>query len=303
MAGPTQQEKEDIHHHNGAIDPQIAALKEQRNMLDQQEDAAEIAEIDTKIAALKAQKKEYPVLQVAVEQNPPSPTYLLRRGQVEKPGVEVQPASLTILTQARAADHLESQSELQPQGDTSGRRLKIAKQVTNPDSIAGSLVARVFVNRIWQELLGKGIVETSDNFGISGARPTHPELLDWLATEFIEGGWKVKPLVKKIVMSSVYRQAPFSQDVDAGIQGDPANNLLWHGRLRQLSSEHIRDRILAVRGQLDRTLGGPPIPLLARPDGKIVINMDSLPTSTSHLRRSLYVLCLLYTSPSPRDRG
>jgi hypothetical protein len=145
MAGPTQQEKEEIHHHNADIDPQIAALKEQRNMLDQQEDAAEIAEIDTKIAALKAQKKEYPVLQVAVEQNPPSPTYLLRRGQVEKPGVEVQPASLTILTQARAADHLESQSELQPQGDTSGRRLKIAKQVTNPDSIA-AVWSRVYLS-------------------------------------------------------------------------------------------------------------------------------------------------------------
>jgi hypothetical protein len=290
MAGPTQEEKEEIHHHNADIDPQIAALKEQRNLLDKEKGAEEIAEIDTKLAALNAQRKEYPVLQVAVEQNPPSPTYLLRRGQVEKPGVEVQPASLTILTQDQSADHLESQAELQPQGDTSGRRLEIAKQVTNPDSIAGALVARVFVNRLWQELLGKGIVETSDNFGISGARPTHPELLDWLATEFIEGGWKVKPLVKKIVMSSVYRQAPFGQDLDSGLQADPANNLLWHGRLRQLSSEHIRDRILAVSGQLDRTLGGPPIPLLARPDGKIVINMDSLPTSTSHLRRSLYIL-------------
>jgi len=290
MAEPTQQEKEVVGSHNAEIDAKIAALQEQQSALNKEEDEAECSEIETKIAALNSQKKSYPVLQVAVEQNPPSPTYLLRRGQVGKPGVEVQPASLTILQQARAAGHAESQSELQPQGATSGRRLAIAKQVTDADSIAGALVARVFVNRLWQELLGKGIVETSDNFGVSGARPTHPELLDWLATEFIRGGWKVKPLVKTIMMSSVYRQTSLRQDADFATQVDPANDLLWRARLRQLSSEHIRDRVLAVSGQLDRTVGGPPVPLLARPDGKIVINMDSLPTSTSHLRRSLYIL-------------
>ena len=96
--------------------------------------------------------------------------------------------------------------------------------------------------------------------------------------------------MKAMMLSSVYRQDSFRED-DAIVRDiDPANDLLWRARLRQLSSEHIRDRVLAVSGQLDRTIGGPPVPLLARPDGKIVIDMDSLPTPTSHLRRSLYIL-------------
>jgi hypothetical protein len=173
---------------------------------------------------------------------------------------------------------------------TSGRRLALARRITNPDSIEGALVVRVFVNRVWQELLGRGIVETSDNFGVSGSRPTHPELLDWLATELISGGWQVKPLIRTIMMSGVYRQDSTGARAGIAEEADPANNLLWRARLRRLEAELVRDRILAVSGQLDRTMCGAPVPLLARPDGRIVIDMAALPTPTSHLRRSLYVL-------------
>lgn len=231
-------------------------------------------------------KPDADIVQAAVEQSPPSPTYLLRRGDVNQPGVEVQPGLFSILAEPLAADRL----HYQPQGATSGRRLAIAEQITNPNSIAGGLVIRVFVNRVWQELFGKGIVATSDNFGVSGARPTHPQLLDWLAAKLVENKLHIKPLIKMMVSSTAYRQASIRNDAATAKQVDPSNSLLWKARLRRLSSEYVRDRVLAVSGELDRTVGGPPIPLLAEPHGKIVVDMESLPTPTSHLRRSLYIL-------------
>ena len=248
---------------------------------------ASLTDIEARVTELSAARRSYGTLQVAVEQSPPSETHLLRRGEVTKPGIEVQPASLSVLTPP--ATNNES-SDVRPLGATSGRRLRLARRVTNSDSIEGALFARVFVNRIWQELLGRGIVATSDNFGTSGARPTHPELLDWLASQLVDSDWHVKPLIKSIMMSGVYRQASYRADATAGEMLDPANDLLWRARLRQLEAELVRDRVLAVSGKLDRTMGGEPVPLLARPDGKIVVDTNALPTPTSHLRRSLYIL-------------
>ena len=246
-----------------------------------------LADIDAQLAALNADRRSYGTIQVAVEQSPPSETYLLRRGEVTKPGVEVQPASLSVLTPAGGHD---PSAATEAHGASSGRRLALARRVTNPDTTEGALVVRVLVNRLWQELLGRGIVATSDNFGVSGARPTHPQLLDWLATQLVDGGWRIKPLIKSVMMSSVYRQASDRSDVTVGERVDPANDFLWRARLRRLEAELVRDRVLCVSGQLDRSLGGPPVPLLARPDGKIVVDMDALPTPTSHLRRSIYIL-------------
>ena len=127
------------------------------------------------------------------------------------------------------------------------------------------LVARVTVNRWWAELFGQGIVSTLEDFGIKGAAPSHPELLDWLAVEFIESGWDMKHLLKKIVMSAAYQQ---SSKAPAGLalQTDPENHLLWHGPRFRLDAEAIRDNALAIAGLLNLKQGGTPI-RPPQPDG------------------------------------
>jgi hypothetical protein len=153
-------------------------------------------------------------------------------------------------------------------------------------------VLRVRVNRVWQHLFGQGIVETADNFGRTGTAPTHPELLDWLAGHFAAGGQSLKPLLRLLMTSTVYRQA---SRVRVGRIGnpshtDPDNHLLWHMRLRRLESEAVRDSLLAVSGKLDRTFGGPPVPVQSRPDGSFVIPSTGLPAPSSRWRRSVYLL-------------
>jgi hypothetical protein len=185
-------------------------------------------------------------------------------------------------------------------GATSGRRLALAKWVSDWDSPAGALAARVYVNRVWQHLFGRGIVETSENLGQSGAEPTHPELFEWLAARFVADGRSTKQLVRLLVTSAIYRQA--SSDLDTQSAGpivaadsrasviDPGNELLWHMPLRRLEAEIVRDAVLAAGGRLDLTLGGPPLPLETRPDGSVVIQEKSLPSPAAKSRRSLYVL-------------
>jgi hypothetical protein len=173
---------------------------------------------------------------------------------------------------------------------SSGRRLALARQLTDGNSLAGQHVARVIVNRLWQQVFGQGIVRTSDNFGVSGEKPSHPELLDWLTLQFIKNGWQVKPIIKLMMTSATYRQVSTADaDVPAS-RIDPENRLLWRMSLRRLDSESIRDAMLATSGKLDRTLFGSPIPLDVRPDGRVIVKTTGLPTPTYHHRRSIYVL-------------
>ena len=132
-------------------------------------------------------------------------------------------------------------------------------------------MARVCVNRVWQHLFGRGIVETSDNFGSTGSPPTHPELLDWLAARFVADGWQLKPLIKQIMLSSTYRQTSAEHQAEAQ-QVDPDNRFLSRQRLRRLESEAVRDAILSASGRLDRSLAGPPVPIEPRPDGSFVVS-------------------------------
>jgi cytochrome c553 len=144
-------------------------------------------------------------------------------------------------------------------GPGSGR-LELARQMTDP---ANPLGARVIVNRVWHHLLGRGIVASVDNFGVLGERPTHPELLDFLADRFARDGWSLKRLVRDLVLSSTYRMATRGDsEADAA---DPQNLLLHRMRLRRLEGEAIRDAMLAVSGRLDRTPFGPPIPIHLTP--------------------------------------
>src|SRR5262249_44860208 len=148
---------------------------------------------------------------------------------------------------------------------SSGRRLAFARWVTAPDS---PLFARVMVNRVWQHHFGGGLVATPDNFGKSGERPTHPELLDHLATEFVRGGWSVKHLHRLILLSAAYRQtSAWRAD---GFAADEDNRLLWRFRLRRLDAEALRDTMLTVAGELNPRPGGPYVPTKRNKDGSVV---------------------------------
>lgn len=130
-------------------------------------------------------------------------------------------------------------------------RLQLAEWLTHPGH---PLTSRVIVNRIWQAQFGEGLVRTPDNFGLRGEAPTHPELLDWLAREFVRGGWSVKQLHRLILNSSTYQMSTAYSEKSASI--DPENRLLWRMNRRRLEAEWLRDGLLAVSGQLDRTIGG-----------------------------------------------
>ncbi len=163
-------------------------------------------------------------------------------------------------------------------------RLALARQLTDPSLTP--LTARVQVNRVWHHLFGRGIVASTDNFGVLGDRPTHPELLDWLADEFVRRGWSVKALIRTLVLSSTYRMD--SRADPAADAADPQDLLLHRMRMRRLEGEAIRDAVLAVSGRLDPRLFGRPVPIHLTPflDGR------GRPTSgpvDGEGRRSLYL--------------
>ncbi len=247
-------------------------------------DKVTTAEWEKQAAKHLGRKKSWQHWQVTYD-GPVSPTKLLKRGNHETPGEEVAPGFLAVLSHATALDDSKST------GITSGRRLALARWLTDRDSPAAHLAVRVQVNRMWQHLFGKGLVETADNLGVAGARPTHPELLEWLTAEFLDNGGHRKPLLKQIMTSRVYRQSSTAAPNQAvASELDPDNRLLWRMRLRRLESEIVRDAVLAVSGKLDSTFGGVPIPVEPRPDGTFVISDKNLPTTTSPWRRSLYLL-------------
>jgi hypothetical protein len=261
-------------------------------------DKATLADLDGKIAGLNGKLQRWGMIQAVYDVGAPAPFHLLLRGNHETPGPQVQPGFLSTLCDSDStamvapSDSAPSLGSTRP-ANTSGRRLVLAQWLTQPGTPAGGLAARVLVNRVWQQLFGRGIVETSDNFGRSGSGATHPELLDWLATEFLRQQGRVKPLLKLLMTSTVYRQAAASAGqpprVDPGTI-DPGNQFLWRQRLRRLESEVVRDSILSASGKLDLSIGGPPLPLETRPDGLVVIKEKGLTNSASQGRRSLYVL-------------
>lgn len=166
---------------------------------------------------------------------------VLQGGDPESPLKVVRPRYLEVL-----ADTSLSLSET-----GSGRR-ELAELISSRDN---PLTARVMVNRIWHHLFGRGIVSTPDNFGAMGDLPTHPQLLDFLAVQFVEDGWSVKRLIRRIVLSRTFRQSSLPHKESAA--ADPANRLLHHFPSRRIAAESIRDNILTVSGRLDRTLFGP----------------------------------------------
>ena len=189
--------------------------------------------------ALNNMLSAIPEIPVMEEAGSPRPTFILNRGAYDAPGEPVAravPGALPSLPAGAATN-----------------RLGLAQWLTQPDH---PLTARVLVNRIWQEFLGQGILATSDNFGTQGALPSHPELLDWLARNFINGKWDHKAVCKQIVLSATYCQD--SRASTALRERDPANALLARGPARRLTAEMLRDSALALGGLLQAEIGGPP---------------------------------------------
>jgi hypothetical protein len=265
------------------LGPSLAVSPEEVAKSFTDSERTKVAALNQQVATLKGKRLSPGKIQAAWEAESAVPiAHVFRRGNLMTRGALVQPGVFAVLTDPQTPTLIPLAS---PEAKSSGRRSAFARWLTRPDH---PLTARVFVNRVWQRYFGEGIVATSDNFGHLGARPTHPELLDWLATEFVESGWKMKALHRLIVTSSVYRQSTTHQSADATAT-DPGNRLLWRQRLRRLESEAVRDAVLATSGKLDRTSGGPPVPIEPKPDGMVVVPAKGLPTPTAAHRRSLYL--------------
>lgn len=251
---------------------------------------AAIAEQQQKIDAINQQRRKYGYIHALYDVGPPPPTRFLQGGAFQSPRREVAPGFLKVLHRAENGVPLQTPSV---PAETSGRRTQLANWLTDRSSPAAALVARVMVNRVWERLLGKGIVDPSDNFGVSGARPTHPELLEWLTVDFVDHGWSLKRLIRQIMLSSAYRQTSLPGNEGNALQGeafDPANTLLWHARLRRLEGEALRDTILALSDTLNLRLDGEPTPLEDQGGGMIDASSKGLSSPGDRYRRSLYLL-------------
>jgi mono/diheme cytochrome c family protein/GNAT superfamily N-acetyltransferase len=178
----------------------------------------------------------------------PRDTFILVRGNANVEGEKVEPAFPSILSPPQPVIKTPSS------GKSSGRRTALANWIASDKN---QLAARVMVNRIWQHHFGRGIVGSSNNFGNIGDKPTHPELLDWLATRFMQGEWKLKTMHKLIMLSSTYQMS--SQSSEKELAADPANKLYWRFSMRRLSSEELRDSVHAASGSLNLKMGGPSI--------------------------------------------
>jgi len=213
------------------------------------------------------------------------PTYVLGRGDVTAKGEEVQPGFLSILDP--------NDPKITPPANLSstGRRTALAEWLADPKN---PLVARVMVNRVWHYHFGRGIVSTPGDFGRMGMRPTHPELLDYMASYFVENGWSIKKVHRLIMLSNTYQVSSDHQAKAA--EADPDNKLMWHYNRRRLEAEAIRDSMLQVSGLLNPQMGGPgvmpPVPAGTLSDlsatavaGGWKVDADA----AQHNRRSVYI--------------
>ncbi|HEY3901435.1 MAG TPA: PSD1 and planctomycete cytochrome C domain-containing protein [Chthoniobacter sp.] len=216
-------------------------------------------------------------------------THLFYRGDQEQPKQLLGPGVLTVLSEPE----VEPFKPAEVSTGSSGRRLAYARWLVSGKH---PLVARVLVNRFWENHFGRGIVNTPSDFGVLGERPTHPELLDWLASEFMDSGWKLKSLQRMIVLSTVYRQ---SSRNDASLQADADNRFYGRFKLQRLDAEALRDSMLAAAGTLDRDAFGAPITIAHDPGGRIVVGQEELNRNRdvikvvsrgpSDSRRSIYI--------------
>ncbi len=187
----------------------------------------------------------------------PKPTWLFRRGDWYDHNHPVQLGFVAILTNGKSPDeYWRAAREQSSAKNSTNQRRALAEWITDVDHGAGALVARVFVNRIWQHHFGQGLVRTVGDFGVRSEPPTHPELLEWLAQDFVQNGWRIKRLQRLIVLSAAYQQSSIAA---ASPAADPDNRLLWKMPLQRLEGEILRDSMLSVSGTLNATTYGPAV--------------------------------------------
>ena len=205
------------------------------------------------------------------------PFFLLRRGEWNRRGRQVLP-NVPVVLKSSPAEFVVTKP--QAGGRTTGRRLALANWLVRPDH---PLTSRVLVNRVWQHYFATGIVATADDFGETGTPPTHPELLDWLAVNWVRQGFSMKQLHRLIVTSRAYRQQSQVRDEVAGV--DPDNRWLWRMPLRRMDAETLRDSILAVTRMMDPEMFGPSVVVKTDKDGQNIYG-----ESGEGQRRSIYLL-------------
>jgi mono/diheme cytochrome c family protein len=251
--------------------------------------AVDLKSYADRAAEIRATKPKEGFLRTLTEVTGTVPaTFVFYRGDHEQPKDKVLPGALSILG---AGPEIAENDSAVP---TTGRRLAFARHLTSGDH---PLVARVIANRIWLHHFGRGLVDSPGDFGVLGQRPTHPQLLDWLASELVHSGWSVKHLHRLIMSSTVYQQSSVSKLDSQDADSLPA--LYSSFPVRRLESEVIRDAVLAVTGRLNSKLYGEAVPVMEDGVGRVVIGQENLdgerkPTKTIDLdgeefRRSVYV--------------
>ncbi|HEY7156673.1 MAG TPA: PSD1 and planctomycete cytochrome C domain-containing protein [Gemmataceae bacterium] len=265
----TTKERHQWQEHNAKLNKEIDALKAAQAKKPS-------AQTEARIKALQAQLLPEPKIRALWDRGEPSPTYLLQRGDYLRPGRLVGPGVPSVLTDGKTPFEVKPPW---PGAKKTGRRLALAHWLIRPDH---PLTARVLVNRLWKLHFGNGLVKTLDNFGKAGARPTHPELLDWLAVELVRRGWSIKAMHRLMMTSATYRQSSTVTPVHE--QLDPDNVLCSRMPLTRLDAESLYDTMLRIADRLDEARYGPPDSLEVRRDGLVT------PSKTATgWRRMIYV--------------
>lgn len=241
---------DEISQQNAKLDMQLQTVRAEQEKLnkDIEADKPRHAELDRRIHQLEASKQSPRVAMGVGESDALPATHVLYQGDFRSPRAEVSPGFPSVLYPGDAKVGLSH-------GKSSGRRLALANWIASADN---PWTARVLVNRVWQQHFGMGLVATPNDLGYTGARPSHPELLDWLATEFVRDGWSLKRLHRVIVTSEAYRQTSLAAD-ERGAVIDPNNVLLWRQNVRRLDAETLRDSLLSVAGLLRPYDSGKPL--------------------------------------------
>ena len=240
------------------------------------ENAAEVKKQSEHRAVLQRKLKELTSFPMAYlgKFEQPGPTYRLQRGDPLTPQEEVAPGAMA---------QFGAKLELPKDTPEAERRMALAKWLTDPKN---PLTARVMVNRIWHYHFGTGIVDTPSDLGFNGGKPSHPEMLDWLAAQFMQRGWSMKEMHRLIMNSAAYRQSSTAND--AGMLADSGARLLWRFPTRRLEAEALRDTILAVSGVLDLTMGGPGFDLFVANDNYVKVYQSKQEFGPDTFRRMVY---------------
>ena len=232
--------------------------------------------LQRQMADIRGKMKQKPHVRILTDNEEPSVPYLLRRGDAVGFGYPVEPGVPAVLTSAS----LKPYQPVSPFPGSTGRRLALANWLTQPNH---PLTARVAVNQIWMRHFGRGIVPTVSNFGHSGTPPSHPELLDWLATEFTKNNWSMKSMHRLMMTSQAYRQE--SRNVEAVIAADPDNALLSRMPFRRMDAETLYDSLITASGRLDPTSLGAPSDIMVGPDKEVTVK-----ATKAGFRRAIFTL-------------